>query len=1427
MDTLDLLLAEFFAPATQPDRKKTIEAQLDSQRLSLDDCRYMLTNARSDYLAWFAASQFQKRIQEEWPALDPSLQHANRSFLLQFLQQHFGPRTAGSSLSSGMGGSIGMKLAAAGGAGVGAGAGIGGGDMTNSETGAAPAPSFSPFVLNKVVQLVTDIAILDWPDRFQDLFSEIHRLIQSKNNNHALLGWTILEAVVQEFEGTCPARSSYRTHLTLSQHKRYLWGHFKEQVPDLLNLIVQHLDTCYNKTLIAPLSTEAPAPSPVEHSIWGTSSFGRRPSVAASHQPSPLVQMNGSFQNSFSESKAVPGSMNGSFMPSNPLGGPGDQGTSYSYGKSPTTALRKSLNQFLGDSTNNHNNHDPTNQWNSAQSPVGSGLFLNHARQRMGSISELGQMAMRRSSINAAARMESRRNSVESTFVSGSRMDSHTRKTCLLALKSLATLLSCPGLDPRQLSLSASITMVLKFATLHQNKTVDLGILALSCLNGLVARPGFLAVNQEALTMAVRTIADLIRYFNEVKDGIDDIDESYLQMFMHFVSLFCTLSHLERAEGVLGLSVSDFLLSFARFTLEKVSVDYLKSCMDVWKSLLDAIIHAASEIPRPIPAHHPLRRMQGPTLHFMSALVEKFYKMKGATRSEDAFSTFEVEDEEDLEDLTELVESFVGLVGEVFTEEVIEMLDPLLKSQLHLYVEREIDECKTLPVTLGILSRVAYNFLQSFEARREYTSNLMIYLTRITKLSIEHYVVAIGGAKSPGKDEVELTGSITLALFDCLLPLIPWLDILWKAEVRPSAEGGSPPRVLIAKEIYQELAQISEQLFQSLLPTSPSTNPAQSSPIPNSTFLGPGSMSFSVMDRKLLLTSVNTLSTLTRQVKVPVGAMTPGVPLFWQLNSTLEMASCLSQNALSTSAFMGADFPASKDPDAEVDEGRQGMTPNDELFCVAFVALSNGVMQEQKSGQEQQVFDSLVAQIIYPLQSALQDSRSGQSSGLAVGETKLRVHRSLTILRALISSVDEASVLARTIVFEGLKPVLPLVQEFFELYFEDHVLSMDILRYFKATIKCLYRQLGTSHCMEITRVLMDRLTSPALLEAAFPKSINGASQLHPTLHQGSIVQHQRQIIERIQMSLSILDTVMGLPGKEISHFLAEFMQFMFSQLGPRLFGVQGQQSVAVDALGAQAQLGQRGQGSGQENGVIDLMTAFLSTIRTLLSQHSRYFFKAQARNGLVAASNDDDNLRNQALQSCMEYLARGLCRPEPDLVRHSIEILVSLQDHNLCRLFDRPEFQSTYRNEFLKIVFGLALNQEQDLLLEDLAGLVHKMVSSDRDGGGGSSAGTEKFLEVWHGDLKRFVAALEPSQVSVSSSSSSLAAVLVNGNGRDHSPGLPSSRSPRSLSEVQFSDSMKETLWMDLARIGDATDYRDGLYDFVNDARVYAQSLVR
>ncbi|KAF9203866.1 Exportin-6 [Haplosporangium sp. Z 27] len=1401
MDALEQLLAEFFGPGTSTERKRNIEVQLESQRLTLDDCRYMLTNAQSDYLAWFAASQYQKRIQAEWSNLDPELQHVNRSFLIQFLQQHFGTGS-GPGSSSALGTDISAELRME---------SIAGSSISNASSSGSSSSvvHFSPFVLNKVVQLITDIALLDWPMRFQDLFPEINRLLQSKNKNYSLLGWTLLEAIVQEFVGTYPAPGSgksNRVHLTLSQQKRYLWEHFKAETQDILTLIVQHLDSCYSKMLITPLSTEAPAPSPVEHSAWGTSNFGRRPSVAAPHPNS-----NSSFQSSISASKAAPGSISGSLAQN-------DHSPTQSFGKSPTTMLRKSLGQFLGAPNNPSStlNNESGSHMNLTHSPAGSGFSLLHARQRMGSISDLGQMAMRRNSINAVAMMESRRGSMDNTFISGNRMDSHSRKTCMLALQALTALLSCPGLDPRQISFSPSITIVLKFTTLHQNKTVDLGILALSCLNGLVARPGFLATNQDAMTGAVRIMADLIRYFNEVKDGIDDIDE--------------------RAEKTLGLSKPEFLASFGRFTLEKVSVDYLKVCMDVWKSLLESIIHLASDIPRPIPPQHAIRRIQGPLLYFMSALVEKFYKMKGTTQSEDAFSTFEVEDEEDLEDLTHLVESFVGLVAEVFTEEVIEMLNPLLSQQLDLYSRQEFDECKTLPVTLGILSRVVYNFDQNFEDRREYTSNLIIHLTRMSKHSIDYYLATAGDVASPGKDNVDLIGTVTLALFGCLQPLIPWLNHLWKVETDPGVDSNIAPRTPIAKEIYRELAQLSSLFFQRLLPSSPLGNLPQSSTTPTNTlntFLGPVSTSCSTTDRKLLLTSAKTLEMLTVQVRIPSSLLLTGEFLFWELESIHELASCLCQIFARNCTLMGLEFSPPRSSHSGVeddDEDRTGITPDDELFILAYSALSNGIALDPKTNPElqaaaSQAFGSLVAPIIYQLQSALQEFISAQGSFLSNGDVKFRVHRCLAILRAIITSVSEASAASRAMVHESMKLALPLIQEYFEVFREDHDISIDILLFFRALVKGLYRQIGINYCINIARALMDRFTNPSLLEAVLstPQNVhngNGSHQYQQTLHQQSIQLQQRKAFQRIHITVSILKNILELPGKEIASSLSNFMEFLFSQLGPRLLGVQSQRTDTVP--GGASPLASQHQGSqeenGLDNGVYDLMTLLFSVIKTLLTHHTRSFFSSSLTAAVVTSPlNDQEHHNNQRalmLQSCMESLARGLHRPEPEIVRQSMGVLISLQEHNLCHLFERAEFQTVYRSEFLQILFRIALSHQHDLLLEEIAGLIHKMVIAKA---------SSSDMTVWD-DLKKFVLELEPSQVLVTVPPALNTSPLTMPQGAGSSPHTP--LLSQHIQQAQFPVAAKETLWNDLKHLGDESLYREGLYEFVNDAQVYAQNLL-
>jgi hypothetical protein len=437
---------------------------------------------------------------------------------------------------------------------------------------------------------------------------------------------------------------------------------------------------------------------------------------------------------------------------------------------------------------------------------------------------------------------------------------------------------------------------------------------------------------------------------------------------------------------------------------------------------------------------------------------------------------------------------------------------------------------------------------------------------------------------------------------------------------------------------------------------------------------------------------------------------------------------------------------------------------------------------------------------------------------------------------------------------------------------DGHVdISMDILAFFKALVKSLYRQIGSSQCLEIARGLMERLSNPSLLETALA---TGRQDRDPPAYSKSLLQQshglqQRKVIQRIHMSVSILKTVLELPFKDVAQSLGDFMVFLFSQLGPKLLGVQHQRAIgSTESTGTQGGHSQQqqqqqqqqqsrnqtpdhqGQGKDLENGVYDLMELFFATIKTLLTHHYKFFFSSSftgssanilAANGSAGAGGagggaggtggagtggvdeESHNRRVQMLQSCMEYLARGLHRPEPDMVRQSIETLVSLQEHSICRLFDRPEFQTLYRFEFLQILLRLALGREQDLLLEDMAGLVHMMVkgnsttASDQD---------EKFLSIWHGDLKRFVVGLEPSQVIlVPSSSTSSSTSSSSPSALSSSP--PSSSQATSIpAQVHFPDSAKETLWMDLLHLGDGSMYREGLYQFVNDAQVYAQSLL-
>lgn len=415
---------------------------------------------------------------------------------------------------------------------------------------------------------------------------------------------------------------------------------------------------------------------------------------------------------------------------------------------------------------------------------------------------------------------------------------------------------------------------------------------------------------------------------------------------------------------------------------------------------------------------------------------------------------------------------------------------------------------------------------------------------------------------------------------------------------------------------------------------------------------------------------------------------------------------------------------------------------------------------------------------------------------------------------------------------------------------------MDILRFYKEEIKSLNRLTSATRGLLIAQFLMDQLTSssPSLLDTALT-----TTPLDLQRQQRSSAEHQKMILDRIKASVEIIRAVLEISKKEVTAALPNFARFLFFQLGPKLMGTGatiGSPSTSLTL--SSSPLPQERSTGGSNNGVLELMGLYLSTIKTMVLNHSRYFFSHTlnsklggpiAESGSMAAVAAMSPCSQEALQGCLETLAQGLHRPEPDVVRQSIEMLREMHQSHLCRLFDREEFQTRFRFEFLQILFRLALSHGQDLLLEDMADLVHLMVkdssgsisslSSRRLSGlnqgdhsngllgsqGAPVAGS--FLSVWHGDLKRMVAELQVAQVLSATDLATSAHRGGSSPGSFSNGGDGGTDGSDKYAGLVFPDSVKEQLWMGLQRLAEESGCREGLYDFVSDARVYAQEILQ
>jgi len=198
---------------------------------------------------------------------------------------------------------------------------------------------------------------------------------------------------------------------------------------------------------------------------------------------------------------------------------------------------------------------------------------------------------------------------------------------------------------------------------------------------------------------------------------------------------------------------------------------------------------------------------------------------------------------------------------------------------------------------------------------------------------------------------------------------------------------------------------------------------------------------------------------------------------FWNMEPIQGLVSCLHQNVLLNGNFMGTEFPTSmlnSGQEEEESQDREGITPTDELFQLAFTAVTNGLVlgvddnahapiaipvryRDRMScrGQHDRLsFNSnfltlrllcaltqalvrFLAPIAQPFQDLLEDPRAAQSAYWSNPDVRSTLHRSMVIIRAVMASVSEASDTPRGMVFEASKVVIHYAEQYLKIYLDD------------------------------------------------------------------------------------------------------------------------------------------------------------------------------------------------------------------------------------------------------------------------------------------------------------------------------------------------------------------------------------------------------
>uniref|UniRef100_UPI00398EC4A9 exportin-6 isoform X2 n=1 Tax=Pristiophorus japonicus TaxID=55135 RepID=UPI00398EC4A9 len=761
----------------------------------------------------------------------------------------------------------------------------------------------------------------------------------------------------------------------------------------------------------------------------------------------------------------------------------------------------------------------------------------------------------------------------------------------------------------------------------HNNNMMQergkLGVLAMSCINELMSKNCVPVEFEEYLLRMFQQTFYLLQKITKennahsIKSRLEELEESYVEKFTDFLRLFVSV-HLRRIESNSQFPVVEFLALLFKYTFHQPSHEGYFSCLDIWTIFLDYLTSKIKS--RLADRDQVLNRYKGALVLLLTEVLHRIqFRYNQAQLEELDDETLDDDQQTEWQRYLRQSLEVVAKVMELLPSHAFSTIFPILQDNLDVYLGLQ-----QFVVTSGQVHRL--NITAENDCRRLHCSlrDLSSLLQTSGRLA-EYFIGDVFAARFNDAlrvverlVEVTLYGSqIKLYDMETAVPSVLKPDLI---DVHAQSLAALQAYSHWLGQFYSVVQRQNPEQFVSLISTAmEATAPLISSKVPE----------------KLLLSACHLLLSLATTVR----------PVFLVRIRAVQKI-----------------FDRITDGSA-----RQLPQEGKVLVCRA---LSNMLLLPwpnlPESEQQWVVRSTNHANLISTLTREyrqLKENAGLSQSKMSLGDTKVVVQETLSILRYIVENISGEVTKSRQICYQSLQESVQVSLALFPIFIHQPGVTDEMLSFFLTLFQGLRVQMGVPFTEQIIQTFLNMFTREQLAESILEEGSGGC-----------------RVVEKF---LKILQVVVQEPGQAFKPFLPSIISLCMEQVYPTV----------------------------AERSSPDVKMELFELLYQILHNNWRFFFKSSVL-ASVQRGTAEEPMENEAqFVSAMQAFGQSFLQPDIQIFKQNLFYLETLNTKH--KLYHKKIFRTTMLFQFINVLLQVLVHKSHDLLQEEIGIAVYNMASVD------------------------------------------------------------------------------------------------------------------